>query len=261
MYSKPGITIHFHKLCLEINRCALPYDDMAMIISLSKQSQIVVFNNHDTTILHCPTDIWCMKQVPLPFYMQQDVVDIARSLLGKILHTALDGHYTAGIIVETEAYNGVIDKASHAYGNRRTKRTEVMYAQGGVAYVYLCYGIHHLFNVVTNVAGVPHAVLIRALEPLHGIDVMMERRHKLKADFSITKGPGSVAQALGLHTRHSGETLLGPAIWITEAKEEMNQKEIIASPRIGVDYAQEDALLPYRFYLENNPYVSGKIRK
>jgi len=202
-----------------------------------------------------------MKSLPLAFYLQQDVVHIARSLLGKILHTQMDGLHTAGMIVETEAYNGIIDKASHAYGNRRTNRTEVMFAQGGIAYVYLCYGIHHLFNVVTNVEGVPHAVLIRALEPMHGIDIMMERRRKLKADHPITKGPGSVAQAMGFHTRHSGESLMGPAIWITEAMEEMNPKEIISSPRIGVDYAQEDALLPYRFYLANNPFVSGKKLK
>lgn len=199
-----------------------------------------------------------MKPLPLSFYLQQDVVHIARNLLGKILHTQLDGHYTAGIIVETEAYNGIVDKASHAYGNRRTERTEIMFAKGGVAYVYLCYGIHHLFNVVSNIEGVPHATLIRALEPLHGVDMMLERRRKPKADHSITKGPGSVAQAMGLHTRYSGESLMGPAIWISESDEEINQKDIIASPRIGVDYAQEDALLPYRFYLANNPYVSGK---
>jgi DNA-3-methyladenine glycosylase len=202
-----------------------------------------------------------MKPLSLSFYLQQDVVHIARSLLGKILHTQLDGHYTSGMIVETEAYNGIVDKASHAYGNRRTNRTEIMFAQGGVAYVYFCYGIHHLFNVVSNVEGVPHATLIRALEPLNGLDMMLERRRKLKVDHSITKGPGSVAQAMGLHTRHSGESLMGPAIWITEADEKINQKDIIASPRIGVDYAQEDALLPYRFYLANNPYVSGKKLK
>jgi DNA-3-methyladenine glycosylase len=199
-----------------------------------------------------------MKQLPASFYIQHDVVEIARTLIGKTLHTHYDGVHTSGIIVETEAYNGIIDKASHAYGNRCTNRTKIMYAEGGVAYVYFCYGMHHLFNVVTNVAGVPHAVLIRALEPIQGIEKMMERRKKKQIDFSITRGPGSVAQAMGLHTRHSGQSLMGPDIWITEDMEEINQKDIIASPRIGVAYAQEDALLPYRFYLANSPYVSSK---
>jgi len=199
-----------------------------------------------------------MKPLPASFYTQNDVVAIARNLIGKMLHTHFDGIYTAGSIVETEAYNGIIDKASHAHGNRRTNRTEIMFAEGGVAYIYLCYGIHHLFNVVTNVSGIPHAVLIRALVPLHGIEQMMKRRNKTKLDFTITKGPGSVAKAMGLHTRHTGESLLGTSIWITEGGGEIHNKQIIASPRIGVDYAQEDALLPYRFYLANCPYVSGK---
>jgi DNA-3-methyladenine glycosylase len=199
-----------------------------------------------------------MKGLPASFYTQPDVVEIARNLIGKILHTHFDGMHTAGRIVETEAYNGIADKASHAYGNRRTNRTEIMYANGGVAYMYLCYGIHHLFNVVTNVEGIPHAVLIRALEPIHGMEIMMERRKKTTLDYNITKGPGNVAKAMGLHTKHSGENLLGPAIWITDGEAEIPMQAIIASPRIGVDYAQEDALLPFRFYLANCPYVSGK---
>jgi DNA-3-methyladenine glycosylase len=110
---------------------------------------------------------------PLPseFYIRTDVVQVARDLLGKVLYTSFNHEITAGIIIETEAYAGVTDKASHAYNNRRTARTEIMYRTGGTAYVYLCYGIHSLFNIVTSVEDNPHAVLIRGIEPLHGIEL------------------------------------------------------------------------------------------
>ena len=110
--------------------------------------------------------------------MRKDVVGIARELLGKVVCTRIDGELTTALITETEAYAGVTDKASHAYGDRRTKRTEPMYSTGGVAYVYLCYGIHHLFNVVTNKKDVPHAILVRSGKPLSGIKLMLERRQK-----------------------------------------------------------------------------------
>jgi DNA-3-methyladenine glycosylase len=202
-----------------------------------------------------------MKKLPSSFYTRNDVVQLAREMIGMTLHTRMDGVHTAGRIVETEAYNGIVDRASHAFGNRRTKRTEVMYAMGGIAYVYLCYGIHHLFNVVTNVEGIPHAVLIRAVEPVVGINTMLERRKKSTLDFAITKGPGSVSQSLGIFTDHSGISLLGDTIWLSNEGDECDTNDIIASPRIGVDYAQEDALLPYRFYLGSSPYVSGKKGK
>ena len=186
------------------------------------------------------------------------MVKIARELLGKVLITRFDNILTSGRIVETEAYAGVTDKASHAYGGRRTNRTEVMFKDGGTAYVYLCYGIHHLFNVVTNGKDIPHAILIRALEPLQGIDTMLRRTHKIKADYTLTKGPGNVAKALGLSTRHSGLDLSGKEIFIADDGFAINKKEIIATKRIGVDYAAEDAELPYRFILRGNKYVSGK---
>src|SRR5688572_1316061 len=119
------------------------------------------------------------------FYNRQDVARIAKDLLGKILVTRFDGVVTSGRIVETEAYNGAVDKASHAYGNRRTARTEVMYGRPGTAYVYLCYGIHHLFNVVTNRKDIPHAILIRAIEPLAGIETMLLRTGKIKNDYTL----------------------------------------------------------------------------
>jgi DNA-3-methyladenine glycosylase len=199
-----------------------------------------------------------MKKLDAAFYIRPDVVKIAKELIGKVLVTHFGEAITSGRIVETEAYAGAIDKASHAFGGRRTNRTEVMFQPGGTAYVYLCYGIHHLFNVVTNKQDVPHAVLIRALEPIHGINTMLERTGKKVADYTLTKGPGNVSKALGIYTRHTGTSLLGDEMYIAEDDFVPGKKDIIATPRIGVDYAGEDARLPYRFILKNNPYVSGK---
>lgn len=190
------------------------------------------------------------------FYRREDVVTIARELLGKVLKTTIDGNITSGVIVETEAYAGISDKASHAFNSRRTPRTETMYAGGGVAYVYLCYGIHHLFNVVTNVADVPHAVLIRAIEPTEGVDIMLERRKKERLSPALTAGPGAMSEALGIKTKHTGFSLKGPEIVIEDRSIDIPENKIIAATRVGVAYAQEDALLPYRFYVEGNKYVS-----
>jgi DNA-3-methyladenine glycosylase len=199
-----------------------------------------------------------MKKLPLSFYKSDNVLQIAQALLGKILVTKWEGVVTAGRIVETEAYNGVIDKASHASGGRRTARNEVMYAAGGIVYVYLCYGIHYLFNVVTNRREIPHAILIRAVEPVKGITAMEQRTGKKMPDYSITKGPGNVAKALGLHIAHSGQSLGSRQIFIADDGCTYSRDEWATSPRIGVDYAGKDALLPYRFYVKGNLYVSGK---
>jgi DNA-3-methyladenine glycosylase len=192
------------------------------------------------------------------FYNRADVVMIARELLGKVLVTQFDNALTSGRIVETEAYEGVVDKASHAYGGRRTKRTEVMYKKGGTTYVYLCYGIHHLFNVVTNLQDIPHAILIRAVEPLEGIEVMLERTGKMKLDYTLTRGPGNVSKSLGLSTHHTGLDLSGKLVFIGDDGFHLNPNDIVATKRIGVDYAAEDAELPYRFVVKGNRYVSGK---
>jgi DNA-3-methyladenine glycosylase len=189
------------------------------------------------------------KKLTKSFYQDKDVVKLARELLGKRLCTMIDGKYTAGIITETEAYAGVVDKASHAYGGRLTERTKIMYEEGGTAYVYLCYGLHHLFNVVTNKKGTPHAILIRAIKPEHGIDIMLERRNKKKVDKTLSGGPGTVAQALGINVKYSGHSLLGQQIWIENAGIKVKEEQIVSGPRIGVDYAGEDAKLPYRFIL------------
>lgn len=201
-----------------------------------------------------------MQKLDIEFYRRQNVVQIARELLGKILVTNWKGVLTSGRIVETEAYAGVIDNASHAAGGRRTPRNEIMYGQGGYAYVYLCYGIHHLFNVVTNSEDVPHAVLIRALDPIEGIEEMLLRTAKKKLDHTLTRGPGNVSKALGIFTKHTGVSLLEKKIFIANDGGKYSKKEIEASPRIGVDYAGNDALLPYRFYIKGNPFVSGKPR-
>lgn len=194
--------------------------------------------------------------LPESFYTRKDVVKIAKELLGKVLVTRFNGEYTSGMITETEAYAGISDKASHAFGNRRTARTEVMFSQGGVAYVYLCYGIHHLFNVVTNVQNVPHAVLIRAVEPVDGIGIMLGRRAKDKLQPTLTAGPGAMSVALGIHTWHTAQSLQSDDLYIEDRGIKIARKNIVEATRVGVAYAAEDALLPYRFYVRDNPYVS-----
>jgi DNA-3-methyladenine glycosylase len=193
------------------------------------------------------------EKLSLAFYQNEDVVDVARSLLGKYLFSQIDGKLAGGKIVETEAYCGRGDKACHANG-KITPRTSVMYQEGGVAYVYLCYGIHHLINVVTNKEGMADAVLIRALEPLIGIEIMKQRRNHAK---KLTSGPGTLTQALGIKTSLTGESLIGDQIWISEL--EKTDLVIKSGTRIGVDYAGEDALRPWRFVINKNPFVSKKI--
>ena len=189
-------------------------------------------------------------KLPLDFYHRNDVVQISKDLLGKVLCTNINDQVTKAIITETEAYAGVTDKASHAYGGKRTKRTEPIYAQGGTAYIYLCYGIHHLFNVVTNEPETPHAVLIRAGKPLEGLDLMQKRRKNRQADKTLLAGPGSLAQALGITTDLTGTNLLGNRIWIEDHNNSIDKEEIVTGPRVGVDYADEDAKKPYRFVID-----------
>lgn len=192
------------------------------------------------------------RKLPRSFYRHDDVVAISRALLGKVLYTDIDGKRTAVIITETEAYAGVTDRASHAYGDRRTRRTEPMYGTGGTAYVYLCYGIHHLFNVVTNVAGVPHAVLVRAGEVHSGLATMLERRGKLNHDRTLLAGPGSLSRALGITTALTGSSLLSGPIRIEDHGLYVDPDRVTVGPRIGIDYAGEDAGRPYRFCMRTS---------
>ena len=197
-----------------------------------------------------------MSKLLVEFYQREDVLLISRELLGKVLCTNFHDKLTSGIIVETEAYAGVTDKASHAYGGRRTKRTETMYAKGGSAYVYLCYGIHHLFNIVTNKENIPHAVLIRAIQPRDGIEIMLQRRNKKKVDQSLTAGPGSLTRALGITVKDSGTFLMDNLIWLEDQNINYTNQDILATPRVGVQYAGKDAQNPWRFQVENSPWVS-----
>lgn len=187
-------------------------------------------------------------RLPLEYYLNPDVVEVSRDLLGKFLFTKIDEVITGGMIIETEAYCAPEDRASHAYKNRKTQRNAAMFRQGGVCYVYKCYGIHDLFNVVTNEQGIPHAVLIRAIQPLVGIEKMLERRKKEKVDRLLTGGPGTLTQALGITVKkHNGLSLIGSVIWLEDTGIKVPPEKIIAGPRVGVDYAEEDALLPWRF--------------
>ena len=196
-----------------------------------------------------------MKLKP-EYYLNEDVVGLAKDLLGKVLYTKIGDEITAGIIVETEAYFGIKDKASHAYGGRRTNRTETMYGAGGIAYVYLCYGMHHLFNVVTSIENDPHAVLIRGVEPLVGIEIIEERRNMPYTKGAISAGPGSAAKALGIDKSFNAKNLSGSDIWIEDHGIRYNEEEIAATPRVGIAYAKEHALLPWRFFVKGNKYVS-----
>jgi DNA-3-methyladenine glycosylase len=200
-----------------------------------------------------------MNKLQSAFYQRENVVQLARELLGKILVTNWKGIVTSGRIVECEAYAGIIDKASHASGGRRTTRNEIMYGEGGYAYVYLCYGIHHLFNVVTNSKEIPHAILIRALDPLEGIEEMLLRTNKKKFDHTVTRGP-EMFQRPSEFQQNIQAHHYSAKIFLADDGARISKSIIASSPRIGVDYAGKDALLPYRFYIKGNPFVSGKPR-
>lgn len=189
------------------------------------------------------------------FYQGSNVVQIAKKLLGKALFTNRDGIVTGGLIVETEAYSWK-ERGCHAYDARKTNRNAIMFQKGGHAYVYLCYGIHYLFNVVTNVEGTADAVLIRAIEPLAGIEEMKTRRGTLNNPFHLTSGPGKLSKALGIDRSFNGKFLLNNEVWIEDVDKHIARKDIEASPRIGIDYAGEDASLLWRFCVKGNRWVS-----
>lgn len=189
-------------------------------------------------------------KLPAEYYFHHNVLDLARDLIGKVLITETNGEITAGIITETEAYNGIYDKACHAYNGKRTPRNEAMYCKGGISYVYLCYGMHHLFNVVTNQEEIPDAVLIRGIYPLEGIETILQRRKSDSLKKDLTTGPGKVSSALQISTEHNKTPLTGSKIYIEDRKIAVADSLINIGPRIGIDYAGEDALLPYRFFVK-----------
>lgn len=197
------------------------------------------------------------KKLSRRFYEKDDVVSISRQLLGKILCTEFDGVLTSGLITETEAYCGRNDKACHANNGLRTARTETMYGRGGTAYVYLCYGIHHLFNVVTNRSGIADAVLIRSVQPLNGSSMILNRRNRDRLKPDVSNGPGKLTMALGITTDYDGADLRGNRIWIEDRGISYSAIQISSSPRIGVDYAGKDAKKPWRFFVKDSEWVSG----
>jgi DNA-3-methyladenine glycosylase len=197
-----------------------------------------------------------MSILPRSFYTRSDTIAVARELLGKYLVTRVGGLVTAGMITETEAYEGIGDRASHAFGNRRTRRTEIMYSIGGTAYVYLCYGVHSLFNVVSDRENIPNAVLIRGIRPSDGIDVMLARAGKKTVPKGFGIGPGNLSKLMGIHFSMTGLDLTvctckgsETEIWIEDRGDVPAPGEIRITPRIGVDYAGEDALRPNRFLI------------
>jgi DNA-3-methyladenine glycosylase len=196
-------------------------------------------------------------KLPREFYTRSNVLTVARDLLGKLLVVPdEDGRRVSGMIVEVEAYRGPEDRASHAYGGRRTKRTETMYREGGIAYVYFVYGMYYQFNVVCNVPDIPHAILVRALEPVEGIELMRERRHQ-HPDHNLTNGPGKLCIALNIDRALDGADLLGDSVWIEEYQA-IPARRIAKGPRIGIDYAEGWIDKPWRFWIRDNSYVSRK---
>ena len=196
-----------------------------------------------------------MKKLPREFYTRSDVLEVARDLLGKkLIVPNRRGARVAGLIVETEAYRGPEDRAYHAYNSRRTNRTETMYGRGGTAYVYFVYGMYHQFNVVTNVEDVPHAILVRAVEPVEGLDVIRRRRPG-RSEYELTSGPGRLCLALGIDRKLDKADLLGERVWIEEGIS-ISPREITRGPRIGIDYAEEWIKKPWRFWIKDNPFVS-----
>jgi DNA-3-methyladenine glycosylase len=192
------------------------------------------------------------------FYTRADTLSVARGLLGKrLVVPAPEGSRVSARIVEVEAYRGVEDRAAHSYGGRRTARTEVMFRVGGTAYVFFVYGMHHQFNVVTGPEDLPHVVLVRAVEPEEGID-LMRRRRPVKKERELTDGPGKLCRALGIDGGYNGEDLTGRRIWIEETGARFADGEIASGPRVGIDYAGEDALKPWRLWVRGSEFVSRK---
>jgi DNA-3-methyladenine glycosylase len=199
-------------------------------------------------------------KLPRRFYKRDDTIRVAKDLLGKMLVVpAPDGRRVTGMIVETEAYLGEIDKAAHSFGGRRTLRNEITYAEGGHAYVFFIYGMYFQLNVVVGEAGSPHVVLVRGVEPVEGVETMRQRRGEM-ADRNLTSGPGKLCIAMGIDRSYNGEDLLGERIWI-EKYRQIAETEIATGPRVGIDYAEEFVEMPWRFWVEGNPYVSKARRK
>ena len=198
-------------------------------------------------------------KLPIDFFRREDTLTIAKELLGKtLLVLGEDNEWSGGMITEVEAYLGAQDKACHAYNYRKTKRNEVMFTKGGIAYVYFCYGMYDMLNFVTNKEGEPHAILIRAIKPTINIEKILQRRNLEKLTPKVSAGPGRLTKALNITTKYNGEPLTGNKIYVLNA-ETVPEENIIATPRIGIKYAEEDKYKPYRFYIKNEKFVSKPL--
>lgn len=196
------------------------------------------------------------KKIPRNFYLNEDTLSVARELLGKLLVIPDEnGRRISGMIVETEAYLGPTDRAAHSFGGRRTPRNEVMYGPAGHVYVFFVYGMYYQFNVVCGPVDKPHAILIRAVEPVEGIEIMRERRGEMK-DRNLTSGPGKLCIALAIDRDLNGEDLLDKKVWLEDHRTFTD--EIAIGRRIGIDYAGEDTQKPWRFWVKGNEFVSKK---
>ena len=193
-----------------------------------------------------------MKKLERDFYLR-DACTVAHDLVGKILVHKSQEDTTSGIIIETEAYRGPEDKAAHSYNNRRTARTEIMFHEGGLSYVYMLYGMHCCFNITANIYGKPEAVLIRALEPLEGIEIMKARR-KTDTMTNLCSGPGKLCGAMGITKRLYGADLCGNELYVLDY--DRPAPPVIASPRINIDYAEEYRDVLWRFCAEGSRYIS-----
>ncbi len=191
--------------------------------------------------------------LPASFYQRADALVVARDLLGCLLVSEIDGHRTAGRIVETEAYDGRREAATRQHLARRSQQSKMLFAVGGRAYVYKVYRVHRLFNIVTGPADYPAAVLIRAVAPVVGEEAMRARRPKGK----LTAGPAMLSQALGIDVGHNGHDLTQrQVLWLEAADAPVPEAAVVAGPRVGIDYAGADAALPWRLALRDDPWVS-----
>ncbi len=203
-----------------------------------------------------------MNKLGREFYNRDSVI-VAKELLGKVLVHTIEGNRVAAKIVETEAYMGVIDKAAHSYGGKRTPRVEVMYGGPGFSYVFFIYGMYYCFNIVTREEGTPQAVLIRAVEPVENFEIMAQKRFQKSYEqlsrrqiTGLTNGPGKLCGALSIDRSLNGEDLCGSKLFLEEGTD--MGFNIVSAKRVGIDYAGEAKDYPWRFYMEGNKYVSVK---
>ncbi|HNW83560.1 MAG TPA: DNA-3-methyladenine glycosylase [bacterium] len=196
-------------------------------------------------------------RLDIKFY-EQSALSVAKELLGKHLVRKIGRHRIITKIVETEAYCGPEDKACHAFDNRRTSRTETMFMPGGHAYIYLIYGLNHCLNIVTEKSDVPHAVLIRAVEPVEGLDLIKKNRPLIKNIYDFTNGPGKLTKALNIDMNLNGYDIIKGTELYIENNPEISEISIVKTKRVNIDYAGEFKDKPWRFYIKDNPFVSKK---